>query len=388
MGDNDTSTLLRQEVEQLTNTTNSITDVLNITQQLAELNKDDHANELARAQKNALIDSVSINKFHRKYKEWQNSRIDSFITNEVTAYNKRYAEMSRLHSEILEREGRFNRLQQRIRLPQLEFSYQTLSQYADGKLLEHVPREANGEHPKRVPIEQIFSLYADSELPQPTLDMFRDLINLEYRLRLVSQIKYELLLKVKTHLTTKNSQWAKRDQDLNDFISKDFAHILSEIDKIKKSEHEDLKYFDYDYDMDIDDLEDGEMAGEDDENDGEEEERTEEDKENEEGNPREADTESDAKADPEHQKDTPQPNPDGLREETNSPAPALSQPELDTDNKQGEESDPEPEQRQEMEAADEAADEEPTENDPRENNGENPQQETAQNIDDTDIILD
>lgn len=190
-----------------------------------------------------------MKKLHRDHKEWENAARARFIDGEVKAYNRRYAEISRLHTSISALEATYAELRKSIRLPRFSFSLQTLEQYHGGKYLQYLERDSAGKYPRQVAVGQLFSLERQSALPAPDFAEFNRLVNLEFRLRMRMQIKYEVLLRVKSHLARKNSQWSSRDSALNQFLTRDLAKMMGEVDKIKTSEYEDLKYYD-DYDMD------------------------------------------------------------------------------------------------------------------------------------------
>lgn len=204
---------------------------------------------LKKIQKQAILDSFTVKKFHRDFKEWENMAQRQFVDTQVKAYNKKYAQISRLHSETLHLEETLSELRSTILLPQFHFSIQTLQHYEDGKLLEHVAKDEKGQYPSTVSTDQIFSLDPNSTLPHPTYQEFNKLVNIEYRLRMQLQIKYEVLLRVKANLAAKNSQWATRDSTLNQFITRDLPKVIDEVKKIKTSEYEDLKYYEEDFDM-------------------------------------------------------------------------------------------------------------------------------------------
>lgn len=207
---------------------------------------------LRKIQKQALLESFAVKKFHRDYKEWENSARSHFVNSEVRAYNQKYAQISRLHTDSSDLEGTLQDLRTAILLPAFKFSIQTLQEYENGELLQHIEKDSNGEYPRTVNTDQIFSLESNSTLPHPTYQQFNRLVNIEYRLRMQLQIKYEVLLRVKASLAAKNSQWATRDSSLNKFITTDLPKVIEEVARIKTREYEDLKYYESDFDMEDD----------------------------------------------------------------------------------------------------------------------------------------
>lgn len=200
------------------------------------------------AKKNFLLGSFAVKTFHRKYKEWENEKREQFVEGEVKQYNRMLAQMSRMQSTIEDHELAYSELRQTTKLPKFHFSIQTVKQYDNGRFLAHVAKD-DGKYPLKVDIEDIFSVDPESRLATPSYEDFKLLVNIEYRLRMLKQIKYEVLLRIKTHLTAKNNQWASRDTYLNLFIMRDLPKVFQEVEKIKASEYEDLKYYEEDYEM-------------------------------------------------------------------------------------------------------------------------------------------
>lgn len=225
---------------------------------------------LAGIQRKVLLDSFTVKKFHRDYKEWEHSQKDQFLEKEVKPYNQKYGQMSRVYNDLERLDAALEELRKNTQIPTFNFSIQTIQQFENGLLLKRVPKNINGQYPSKVPVSQLFSLDAESNLPAPSFPIFNKLVNLEYRLRMLLHIKYEVLLRAKAHLSAKNTQWASRDAKLNLFLTRDFKAVYEEISKIKASEYEDLKYYE-------DDFEDEESEGEGEDQDEEVEENDEND---------------------------------------------------------------------------------------------------------------
>lgn len=226
----------------------SLTKLLKIARLISN-GQDVDTTELKMAQKQALLDSFKVKKLHRDHKEWENATKEQFVEKEIKAYNRKYAQISRLHSANTILESKYAELRKSVQLPKFHFSIQTLEQFEGGKLLQYLKKDSAGNYPRKVQVSEIFSLDRNSVLPNPEFAEFNKLVNLEYRLRMRMQIKYEVLLRVKSHLTAKNSQWSARDSLLNQFITRDLAKMIAEVEKIKTSEYEDLKYYEDDFDM-------------------------------------------------------------------------------------------------------------------------------------------
>lgn len=212
---------------------------------------------LQTAQRQFLLDSFAANKLNKQYKQWEAAERDSFVNNEVLAYNKRVAQMARLNDEVEALDREYDGLRNSISLPDFRFSIQTIQEYENGRFLQNVPQSADGKVPLQVRLNELFSLDSGLETPTPTFAEFSKLVNLEYRLRMQRQIKYEVLLVVKQQLTAKNKKWAARDSSLNQFMTRDLPSMFDEVAKIKQSEYEDLRHYNDDDDDDETDQENG-----------------------------------------------------------------------------------------------------------------------------------
>lgn len=248
----------------------SLNELLDITKQFS-LGKLADILKLQKIQKLAILDLYKVKKFHREHKEWEERTKKQFVGSQVKAYNRKYAQISRLHSQTLGLEETLAETQRNVLLPKFKFSIQTIELFEGGKYLEFVERDANGQLPRTVSTDQIFSLDPASLRPHPNFQDFNRLVNMEYRSRVQLQIKYEVLLRIKASLAAKNSQWATRDSKLNDFITRDLPKVVDEVHKIKTSEYEDLKYYEEDYEV-----EESEEIEEDEEEEGEPEEQEQE----------------------------------------------------------------------------------------------------------------
>lgn len=222
------------------------------------------------AQRKAMLDSLNVKRTHKQYKVWENEKRDNFIASEIKAYNKKYAQMSRLHTDLSELEEKLNDTRKQVYLPNFRFSIQTLQNYDNGSLLKYVKKDEAGTYPLLVRLGELFSLEPNSTQLAPDFQTFNKLVNLEFHLRTLCQIKYEVLLRIKAHLDNKNSQWAKRDNSLNAFITRDLRETIDLVKKIRASETQDLRDIDVDSEFDYDGERDEERDDEDEEKDPEE----------------------------------------------------------------------------------------------------------------------
>ncbi|PVH15780.1 uncharacterized protein CXQ87_003634 [Candidozyma duobushaemuli] len=269
---------LKQQAEQLGSSVDSIDELLRLGGDLCKGDVD--SDKIKAAQRQALLDSLKVKRFHKSYKQWENQRRDDFIEKEVRAYNKKYAQVTRLHTELAELDEKYRDMKKSVSLPAFNFSKQTLKEFEEGRLLEGF------EDKSSISLDSLYSLDPSTQTP-PDYQTFNKLMNLEFRLRTISQIKYEVLLRVRTHLTSKNSQWAKRDASLNEFL-RSVREKIDEVKKIRTAESQDLRDVDAELDIDFSDDEDHEK--EDDDKEDEEKDGDEQDKENDaEDNDNEAD---------------------------------------------------------------------------------------------------
>lgn len=178
--------------------------------------------------------------------------------------------MTRLHTELAELDEKYQDMKKSVLLPAFSFLGQTLKEFEEGRLIKGF------EDKSLISLDSLYSLDPSTQTP-PDYQTFNKLMNLEFRLRTISQIKYEVLLRVRTHLTSKNSQWAKRDALLNGFL-RSVREKIDEVKKIRTAESQDLRDVDADLDIDFSDDEDHEK--EDDDKEDEDKDGNEHDKEN------------------------------------------------------------------------------------------------------------
>lgn len=248
---------LKQQAEQLGLSVDSVGELLQIGSDLCLGNVEPE--RLKAAHRGALLDSLRVKRFHKHYKTWENQRRDEFIEKEIRAYNKKYAQMTRLHAELAELNEKYQDLKNSVLLPDFHFLSQTLKQFGNEKLLDGL------EDLSLVTLDSLFSLDPTKDSP-PEYETFNKLMNLEFRLRTLCQIKYEVLLRVRLHLTSKNSQWARRDALLNDFL-RSVKEKVDEVKRIRTAESHDLA--DVDVDLDIEFSDDDEDEKDDEEKDEE-----------------------------------------------------------------------------------------------------------------------
>lgn len=194
-------------------------------------------------QKQALLDSVGTGRFHRRYKEWENQGKADFVEQEIRPYNKKLARLSRLSNDYEHAQLAYDDLRRVTKMPVFAFSTETVAAYENGRLLKTLEIESEHEQLPLIALDKLYTLNPGSQLARPDYHEFSALLKAEYRTRMLLQIKHEVLLKIKSDLMSKNSQWAARDTRLNDFLTKDLAQVHAEIQKVRASEYEDLRYY-------------------------------------------------------------------------------------------------------------------------------------------------
>lgn len=230
-------------------------------------------NQLKKAQKAAILDSYHVKMLHLDFKTWENEQENQFIELHVQAYNKKFAQVGRLHEQVDLAEQAHEEAIKVVQIPDATISISTLRKYANGRYLEYVSRDESGSLPASVKTSQLFSPDGNSGLARPDYHVFNDLLQAEFRQRMLLQIKYEVLCKVKSDVSAKNRQWATRDVELNRFVNEKLRQQLEEVQKIKASEYEDLRDYeddveeDDDIDNDDEDDEDEDNIGDDDDGD-------------------------------------------------------------------------------------------------------------------------
>lgn len=86
------------EIEQLQLSLLQTIETFQSANKLLELNKEllsndqlltEKLNDIKRLQREFLLDSFRVNRFHKGYKEWENKSKDIFIENEIKGYNNK-----------------------------------------------------------------------------------------------------------------------------------------------------------------------------------------------------------------------------------------------------------------------------------------------------------
>lgn len=68
---------LKQQAEQLARSVDSIDELLRLGGDLCKGDVD--SDKIKAAQRQALLDSLKVKRFHKQYKQWENQRRDDFI---------------------------------------------------------------------------------------------------------------------------------------------------------------------------------------------------------------------------------------------------------------------------------------------------------------------
>lgn len=242
----------KESLNGLEKTMSSAKELLEFNNRLIKDSDLGNSNELAVVQKNFLLDSFKASKVHSDYKRWQSEKKDAFIRDDVRSYNEKLAIMARLNYDIEKLDEDKERLRKKVLFPDFSFSLSTLKKYEDGYFLKYLKTDDNGNYPSLVDIKDIFTLNDNKDIPQLEYHVFKKLLNIEYRHRVEAKLKYELLLSVKQQLTMKNKRWSTRDSELDYFMNKTLASVISDAQNIRKNEYDDLKDFDEYENSDLD----------------------------------------------------------------------------------------------------------------------------------------
>lgn len=148
---------LLTSLKQLEGSLDSTNELLLLVNEIAG-EKEANMASLRLAQRKAMLDSLNVKRTHKQYKVWENEKRDNFIASEIKAYNKKYAQMSRLHTELSELEEKLNDTRKQVYLPNFRFSIQTLQNYDNGSLLKYVKKDEAGTYPLLVRLGELFSL--------------------------------------------------------------------------------------------------------------------------------------------------------------------------------------------------------------------------------------
>ncbi|CCE73048.1 Piso0_000059 [Millerozyma farinosa CBS 7064] len=242
----------RESLDSLEETMSSAKELLEFNNRLIKESDLSASNEIAVVQKKFLLDSFKASKVHSDYKRWQSEKKDAFIRDDVRSYNEKLGIMARVKYDIEKLDEDKGRLRKKVSFPDFDFSINTLKKYEDGYLLKFLKTDDNGNYPSSVDIKDIFTLDDNKDIPQLEYHVFKKLLNIEYRHRVEAKLKYELLLSVKQQLTMKNKRWSTRDSELDYFMSKTLASVISDAQNIRKNEYDDLKDFDEYENSDLD----------------------------------------------------------------------------------------------------------------------------------------
>ncbi|KAK6462755.1 hypothetical protein DFJ63DRAFT_336060 [Scheffersomyces coipomensis] len=234
---------LHQSLLDSINTYKTAQDLLSTNQQLINQSNtnEEIANQLQTLKKQFILDSFNVNKVIKDYKDWDHQYTQDFINYEIFNYNKVLTDNNRLQQEVDKLTGIYEELYNKVSLPDIEFSIQTLIQFNDEEILRQLPRDENGSYPKIIHINQLFSLDPKSELSFPDYKKFQKLTDIEYRLRASKRLKYEILLFIKNQVSVNNTKWSKRDNELKTFLNQKLPKVFDEVNVIKGLEAKALK---------------------------------------------------------------------------------------------------------------------------------------------------
>lgn len=275
---------------------------------------DDISNK--KLQKDFIVESFMIEKFQSDYKEWEANSKQEFINNEISQYNHKLGQITRLNYEVEQLTQSYESKQEDVKLPLVKLSILTIKEY-DESLLNRI--EAEHKHkqlptPEEIRLDEVFSLDG-KELPSLDLDIFTKLMTIEFRLRIERMIKYEILLRIKKELTAINRKWSSRNASLEGFINGKLKAVMQEVDDIRQLADEN----EYDVD-DEEDIEPEEQELEENEpNDEQEEEEQDYEDENEQQDADEKEKEQEQEQDQDQDQDQEQEQEEEQEQEQDTP---------------------------------------------------------------------
>lgn len=181
--------------------------------------------------KQFIVDSFLVTKFHRDFKHWQDASKGDFRDGEISAYNKKLGQITRLDAEIQALQEDFELKRSQVILPTISVSRLSIKQY-DETLLKDIDEDQT-----EIKIDEIFSLDGGNK-PKIDTEIFKQIIDTEYRLRIERMIQYDILKKMKREILTMNQKWTLRNNQLNSFFSNQLTKVLKQVDEVRQAEFE------------------------------------------------------------------------------------------------------------------------------------------------------
>lgn len=188
------------------------------------------------AKKKFILDSVAVNAAHYTVQSAKLAQKGEFVELTVIPYNQKLAHLTRLDSQVQALNKQLQSLKKNMSLPGLVLSARTLLQVSERFVSENTPKES-------LLLEEIYSLSPDLELPHVNYSEFKHLVDLEARKRLLLQIKYELLLRVKSQAQRDQRHWSQLNSRITAFVQGELGGMLREIGQVRRDESQkDLKF--------------------------------------------------------------------------------------------------------------------------------------------------
>ncbi|CAK9437438.1 uncharacterized protein LODBEIA_P18160 [Lodderomyces beijingensis] len=180
--------------------------------------------------RNFILDSFSISKLQKEYKDWEHETNSEFIGNDITEYNRIVGLMARVNQQLDKTSATYEKLTSNIKIPEFSVSMESVERTGNPTLLKRA-RDLNKRNFK---LEQLFSLDADSPgMLYPDFELVQALINYEFRLRVEKRIQLEILMSMKNTIQAQNRSWTIRDNFLKDFLDNKLGKVADEVAAIR-----------------------------------------------------------------------------------------------------------------------------------------------------------
>lgn len=222
------------------------------------LSRIEESNNTPLLDRQFITDSFLVNRLTKAFKDWEERNKKSYLETEARGYNKQIGQIARVNADVEALEAEFERTLKKNTLPNFAFSILTIENYNDGEFLKYLSRDENGQYQKQVRTSELFLLDDSSELPEPKLEVFNRLVNIEARIRIQKKIVCEILIHTKNQLASKNRKWSSRDTSLQEFLETTLPGVFTEIEKVRgeirqEAERKDNKDVDMEHESDFDD---------------------------------------------------------------------------------------------------------------------------------------
>lgn len=192
-------------------------------------------NEYLRLKKRFIIESLIVKSTHESLQKCERIKNRQHITSIVRPYNEMLVHVVRLDSDLKSYKKQLQSLKKTMFLPKISLTTSTVNNVLRLKL-PSVSTDSLHDQFAITQLLDIYSLSHSSLLPRPVLSDFKTLLNLEAKKRLLLQIKYELLLQVRSCMVKTKRDWGLREACLLKFIEGDLVKVLNSITQVRREE--------------------------------------------------------------------------------------------------------------------------------------------------------